>query len=641
MLGILLVIDLMALACVVYSVRGQREPLREDVLIGFLLWGSGVFVTTELLSLFHAIGFWEVLIFWAAVLVLCLIIIFFHSSKGLRTVSAFDQWPFLERVFLNRIVFFSLSLGVVALVAPPNTYDAMTYHMSRVMHWIQDHGLTYYPTHIPRQLYYSNFPEYVILHFQLLSGDDHWANFVQWSAMGGSLVGVSLIAKELGAARMGQILSALIAVTLPMGVLQATSTQTDYVVTLWICIFIYFFLCWRKTLAWGHALLAGVSLGLAIESKGTSLIFAVPFLGWMLIEVVRRKDLGKYWMIGLVVFLACIFYAGSFYRNAVFFHGNAAKVLSADADSLINTRFCWEGLGANIIRNCGLHIITPSMSVNTAIDQDIYKLASFLHIDLNNRDWTYMGSPFSVIDFRGNENYLGNPLHFFLFGVVLVLFASRSQFRNRDAGFYLVACILGWLAFNVVLKWQPFHSRFHLPMFVMFSPIAGFVMERIKISWVVSGTMGALFLSAWVIVLVNVSKPIISTLSIFYPQNRDFLHFMMANSPQSTYLEYEGIAGVLKKMECRNIGLIMGPDENEYLLWTVLNPTADPAVRIESVLVNNASAALKYPLGDFIPDVIIAINDDRTVVNWENNNYQMVWHNQAEGKKVSILLKSP
>ena len=177
-------------------------------------------------------------------------------------------------------------------------------------------------------------------------------------------------------------------------------------------------------------------------------------------------------------------------------------------------------------------------------------------------------------------------------------------------------------------------------MFVIFAPLAGLVLEKIKVKWIVSGTMGALFLSAWIIVLINISKPIFSTLSIFYPQNRDFLHFMMTSSPQSIYLEYEGIAQALHKMGSKNVGLIMGPDENEYLFWVVLNPSAAPTMRIESVLVGNGSASLKYPLGEFVPDAIIAIDDERSIVNWVNNAYQVVWHNAGKDKKISILLKS-
>jgi hypothetical protein len=42
---------------------------------------------------------------------------------------------------------------VLALITPPNMYDSMTYHMSRVVHWIQNGSLAHYPTSIGRQLF--------------------------------------------------------------------------------------------------------------------------------------------------------------------------------------------------------------------------------------------------------------------------------------------------------------------------------------------------------------------------------------------------------------------------------------------------------------------------------------------------------
>jgi 4-amino-4-deoxy-L-arabinose transferase-like glycosyltransferase len=56
-----------------------------------------------------------------------------------------------------------------------------------------------------------------------------------------SLIGISLITKELGGNKTAQVISSLFCITLPMGILQSTSTQTDYVASLWIVIMVYFF----------------------------------------------------------------------------------------------------------------------------------------------------------------------------------------------------------------------------------------------------------------------------------------------------------------------------------------------------------------------------------------------------------------
>jgi hypothetical protein len=64
--------------------------------------------------------------------------------------------------------------------------------------------------------------EYAIMHFNLLWGSDRFVNFVEFFAMLGSIVGTSLIARQLGAGRRGQALAAIIAATIPEGVLEAS-----------------------------------------------------------------------------------------------------------------------------------------------------------------------------------------------------------------------------------------------------------------------------------------------------------------------------------------------------------------------------------------------------------------------------------
>ena len=116
----------------------------------------------------------------------------------------------------------------------------MTYHMSRVAHWIQNQSVAHYPTNIPRQLELAPWAEFTVTHFQLLTGGDRLANSVQWFSMAGSLLGVSLIAQQLGAGVVGQVLAVVFAATIPMGILQGSSTQNDYVVTFWlICVAYY------------------------------------------------------------------------------------------------------------------------------------------------------------------------------------------------------------------------------------------------------------------------------------------------------------------------------------------------------------------------------------------------------------------
>src|SRR5690606_32175815 len=108
---------------------------------------------------------------------------------------------------------------------------------------------------------------------------DQLANLVQWGSMVSSAIAISLIAGELGAERRGQILAAVAVVTLPLGILEATSTQNDYVVTFWLASIAYYTLrAYHQGLTKLNAAAYATSMALASFTKGTSYSFAFPFV---------------------------------------------------------------------------------------------------------------------------------------------------------------------------------------------------------------------------------------------------------------------------------------------------------------------------------------------------------------------------
>jgi len=95
------------------------------------------------------------------------------------------------------------------------------------MHWAQNASVSHYPTANLRQLQFGPAAEYILLHLQVLSDSDRWANLVQWLAMVGSVALASLLARHWGAGRSGEWLAGILVATLPMGILQSSTTQND------------------------------------------------------------------------------------------------------------------------------------------------------------------------------------------------------------------------------------------------------------------------------------------------------------------------------------------------------------------------------------------------------------------------------
>ena len=69
---------------------------------------------------------------------------------------------------------------IVGATSPPNNWDSMSYHLSRIQYWIQGSGIHFFDTNNFRQNLFSPLSEFIILHTQILSDTDLFANLVQW-----------------------------------------------------------------------------------------------------------------------------------------------------------------------------------------------------------------------------------------------------------------------------------------------------------------------------------------------------------------------------------------------------------------------------------------------------------------------------
>ena len=257
-------------------------------------WGVLLIPITEALSLFHAVTRPGVVGAWLGAGVAgCLFAVrgkaASHQKPPLRP-GRLERTP--EKWLLAPVAGIVAALGTLGAATPPNNYDSMTYHMSRVAHWVQNGSVAHYPTHILRQIYQTPWAEFALLQMQVTCGGDRCANLVQWAAMVGSVAGVSWIARQLGAGPRGQVFAAVLCATIPMGLLQATSTQNDYVLAFWLVCLVTFVLAVVSDTGGASdrksAVAAGAALGLALLTKGTGYLLACPFVLWL--GVVRNDE---------------------------------------------------------------------------------------------------------------------------------------------------------------------------------------------------------------------------------------------------------------------------------------------------------------------------------------------------------------
>jgi len=480
---------------------------------------------------------------------------------------------------------------ILALAAPPNTWDAMTYHMARVAHWIQQGSVSFYPTSIGRQNYQMPLASYAVLHLQLLSGADTFANLVQWFSFGLCAVLVSLMAKDLGLSHGAQALAALAALTLPTAVLQSSSTQNDLVCAGFCLAFGWFLLRFRMSFSVQDGLFAGLSLGLALLAKGTAYLFCAGVgvvFGLAMLAGMRRQ-----WRTILVTGAGAV--AVVFALNIGHWSRSCALYgapVSAGTDALANETMSPAGVAANVVRNVAKHLGLPSQAYNVAVTKGVVTL---LGREIANPKTTWPGQAFSV-GWSRHEDLAGNALHMLLIaaGFLLLLVRREKEHAFGAAGLVALASLAGALIFCAYLKWQPWHMRLEIPLFMLALPaaLAGFSRWRRCRGWGGVLLAAALMAGSLPFLLANQSRPLLprngySILSA----DRVSQYFANQGSLQTAYA---GAADWIRRSGVQEVGLMLGEDDWEYPLWVLTGKNAAPRLPVfRHVWVSDASRWLE------------------------------------------------
>lgn len=547
-----------------------------------------------------------------------------YGWEGLRAAIAPKvRWPrglnWLERLILGGIILVLGTTLATALIAPPNNWDSMTYHMPRVMHWLQNQRVAPYPTSILRQISFPPGNAALISHLQLLSGGDYFANLVQWLAFVGGLVMMTRLTQHLMPPPYHPWLGSALYLSIPMGLMQATTTQNDLLTAFWLSAYAVFILLpttYRKRdLFWIAA-----SLGLAIATKPTAFIYGFP-LG--LVFAVKLlfgptepdRDLRPSWPQrfgqGVLVLVGALGLSlGTFTRNYHLF----ATALGGDQ-------------GTRVV-DPGLKVMLSNMAKTLYINLPLPPVKAFT-VGFHNLIGYAIYSPNS--DFSGSileesglkflapqEDVVGAPIHGLLLvlGIVslgLAWWRWRDHRRTLAGLMALTLSVLGsYGLFCLLIKWSPFHNRLMLPLLILSVPTMAFGISRwcnLRRQQWVSLLLLTLALTYG---LTTLRRPILPLPLVSEPQRMEQSPSILTLDRQAMYFSgarkemavpYQEATAAIRQNQCQRVGLALGnSDYWEYPLWVLLNSSQrqanQPQVQLKHVGVTNLSATLPAPFAD-------------------------------------------
>jgi 4-amino-4-deoxy-L-arabinose transferase-like glycosyltransferase len=587
-----------------FASRHPEADPREALLSAALVWGVLVVVFTEALSFFSWLTQPGLALCWGgSALAVAALAVRQRSPRRSWFPVRIERSP-LMLLMSGAIALIVVVTGLIAILAWPNNSDSMVYHLSRVVHWIQNRDVAFYPTNISRQLFSAPWSEYAILHLILLSGDSRFGNLVQWSSMLGSLAGVSLIARQLGASPRGQVLAALVCATLPMGILQATSTQNDYVVAFWLVSATYWLLLWRNQPAsLAFALAAAGALGLAGLTKGTAYIFALPL---PLLLILARRDLRLPDYLKTAppaLFLALLLNLPHFVRNYDLY-GSPIGPARPWEDSVRFSNLTTEAYSlpifiSNVVRHTALHLVTPFPALNQAVEGAIRDWHARLGLDVDDQRSTWSVS-FRLPPALVREHVVSNPLHLLLIPLALgTLVAARALRRDMLLWSYALVLVLGFGLFCLLIKWQTYLSRLYLPLFVLWAPLIGVALQRYaRLTLAVALVIIA---AASPYLLINEARPLLGENSVLSASaiGQSF------RQGQGKLPGYIGATNFVRSLGCSEVGLLLGWADWEYPFWVLLPETGLGRVRLEHVGVENGSRRFPISPPRFSPCAIL------------------------------------
>ncbi len=295
----------MALSIFFAFIKAKSPKISIGFAYGITFLGLWIYVVTEILSLFNKLNKDTCMVAWIIYDFIFFILVLRHLFLN-RCLLSNVFYHIRSKILLNECIGFGVLLiygavvcGIAVRIVPYN-WDSLSYHLSRILFWIQNQSVGHFATSDTRMLGTPAFNEFVNLHLYLLYGLDNDAilNLTQSVSYLISIFFIYDIARCIGCSFKGGIFAAILFLSTPIVFAESLSTQNDEFAALWIFIFTRVLL----ELVYNdkkmkldkngiiRLFILAISLALGILTKPSGLFCIAALFLWLLYICIRRKD---------------------------------------------------------------------------------------------------------------------------------------------------------------------------------------------------------------------------------------------------------------------------------------------------------------------------------------------------------------
>ncbi len=417
--------------------------------------------------------------------------------------TAFGEHPLLASLAVFACITV-LTEFIIAIHFVPNNWDSLTYHLSRVGYWSQNETLRHFFTVNPRQNIYPINGEVLLLWVYASLKSDTGFGLLQWFVGILSSILVFKTSQLISMNKRQALCSALIYITLPLIVLESSTTQNDMLVAFFVFCSVYFLMSGLKKASNEHILISSISAGIAFGTKPTFFLavtgVAISVIYYYLSAY--KKNRGKFlhyendkkliprWMLysfGFILLLGMYNYALNFVGTKNLFGGKSAYAIS---------QYSLDGFIANISRVL-YRFIDMSGWPNALIPHSLFNfvgkvckaLFDLFDIKYNMPAATEPVLPFKfAINHRCNTDfsYFG-PIGFMViiptfFSNLLKLFKNKKGVHPFKAWLVIIPAFI-LVSFSILLKYNEWNGRFFIMFATLLSPLYGYVYYSGKNIW--------------------------------------------------------------------------------------------------------------------------------------------------------------